>query len=91
MIVVSYDISDDKLRRKFSKFISKFGYRIQYSLFKIDNSPRILNNIALEIKGVFEKKFGQQDSVIIIKIPDTCEAIKFGYARNEDEELIIVG
>ena len=90
MVVVCYDISDDKLRRKFSKFISKFGYRIQYSIFKIDNSSRILNNIFLEIKGVFEKQFGQQDSVIVIKIPENCETQRFGYAKNEEEELIII-
>lgn len=45
MIVVSYDISDDKLRTKFSKYLSKFGHRLQYSVFEIDNSTRILNNI----------------------------------------------
>ena len=35
MIVVSYDISDDKLRTKFSKYLSRFGHRLQYSVFEI--------------------------------------------------------
>ncbi|MCQ4775514.1 CRISPR-associated endonuclease Cas2 [Lacrimispora saccharolytica] len=43
MIIVSYDISDDKLRAKFAKYLSRFGNRIQYSVFEIDNSPRIVN------------------------------------------------
>lgn len=30
MIIVSYDISDDKLRTNFAKYLSKFGHRIQY-------------------------------------------------------------
>lgn len=41
MIIVSYDISNDKRRTKFSKYLMKFGHRIQYSVFEIDNSDRI--------------------------------------------------
>lgn len=33
MVIVSYDIADDKKRRRFSKFLEQFGYRIQYSVF----------------------------------------------------------
>ena len=34
MIIISYDISDNKLRTKFAKYISKFGRRMQYSVFE---------------------------------------------------------
>lgn len=57
MVIVSYDISDDKLRTKFSKYLSKFGHRLQYSVFEIDNSNRILDNIVTDIKNRFEKCF----------------------------------
>ena len=50
MIIVSYDISDDKLRTNFAKYLSKFGHRIQYSVFEIDNSTRILDNIISDLK-----------------------------------------
>ena len=53
MVIVSYDISDDKLRTKFSKYLSKFGHRLQYSVFEIDNSNRILDNIVTDIKNRF--------------------------------------
>lgn len=56
MIVVSYDISDDKLRIKFSKYLSRFGHRLQYSVFEIDNSQRIIDNIVTDITNRFEKK-----------------------------------
>ena len=59
MVIVSYDISDDKLRTKFSKYLSKFGHRLQYSVFEIDNSNRILDNIVTDIKNRFEKCFTQ--------------------------------
>ncbi len=91
MVLVSYDISNDKLRTKFSKFLSKFGYRLQYSVFKIENSEHILTNIVQEIVNNYSKKFTQSDSVYIFKLSSSCEAIKYGYAKNEDEDVIIIG
>ena len=61
MIVVSYDISDDKLRIKFSKYLSRFGHRLQYSVFEIDNSQRIIDNIVTDITNRFEKNFTQEE------------------------------
>ena len=90
MIVVSYDISDDKLRTRFSKYLSKFGHRLQYSVFEIDNSPRIIDNIITDIKNKFEKKFTQQDSVIIFKMSSSCEIFRFGYAKNDEKFFFII-
>ena len=90
MIVVSYDISDDKLRTKFSKYLSKFGHRLQYSVFEIDNSKRIVDNIVTDIKNRFEKYFTQQDSVIIFKLSSSCEVLRFGYAKNDEKDFFII-
>jgi len=90
MLIVSYDITDDKLRNKFSNFLKKFGFRLQYSVFQVKNSTRILNNIAAEISTSFGKKFEQTDSVIIFQLSKQCKKICFGYAANDDDELIIV-
>ena len=90
MIVVSYDISDDKLRTKFSKYLSKFGHRLQYSVFEIDHSKRIVDNIVTDIKNRFEKCFTQQDSVIIFKLSSSCEVLRFGYAKNDEKDFFII-
>lgn len=90
MIVVSYDISDDKLRTKFSKYLSKFGHRLQYSVFEIDNRKRIVDNIVTDIKNRFEKCFTQQDSVIIFKLSSSCEVLRFGYAKNDEKDFFII-
>ena len=74
MLLVSYDISDDKLRTHFAKFLSKYGYRLQYSIFEITNSPKILENVKTEIENRFKKKFGQSDSVIIFQLSNSCKA-----------------
>lgn len=90
MVIISYDISNDKLRAKFSKYLSKFGRRLQFSVYKLENSDRILDNIVLEIENRFSKKFEQSDSVYIFKLSSSCKIIKYGYAKNEDEDIMII-
>lgn len=89
MFLIIYDIADDKLRSKFSKFLTKFGRRIQYSVFEILNSDRVLTNIRIEINAKFQKKFLQSDSVLVIKVPDNAIIDRFGYAKNEESDLLI--
>ena len=90
MLIVSYDISDDKLRSKFSRFLSKFGYRLQYSMFEIKNSKRILGIVEAEIRNRFEKRFGESDSIMILHLSKQCKVTKYGYAKNDDADLIII-
>lgn len=90
MVIVSYDISDDKLRTKFSKYLSRFGHRIQYSVFEIDNGKRIIDNIVNDLTNNFEKKFSQEDSVIIFKLSSSCEVLRYGYAKNEESDFFII-
>lgn len=90
MVIISYDISDDKLRTKFSKYLSRFGHRLQYSVFEIDNSTRVLNNIITDLKNKYERAFSQSDSVIIFKMSSSCEIIRYGYAKNDEKDFIII-
>ncbi len=90
MILISYDISDNKLRTKFSKFLMKYGNRLQFSVFEISNSKRILDNIMCEITNTFEKLFGQADSVIIIETSEKSKITRFGFAKNEENDIIVV-
>ena len=90
MVVVSYDISNDKLRNKFAKYISRFGNRLQYYLFEIDKSENIVNNIINDLKNKYEKSFSQEDSVIIFKLSSSCEVLRFGYAKNDEKDFIII-
>lgn len=91
MILLSYDISNDKVRTKFAKFLNRFGRRIQYSVYEIRNSQRVLQNVLSEIELKYKKHFTGADSVVIFQI---CEADKkkvrrYGYAKNEESEVVI--
>lgn len=90
MIIVSYDISSDKLRTHFSKFLSKFGRRLQYSVFEIENSEKILRNIEAEIDNHYKKRFTQEDSVIIFVLSSSCKITRYGYAKNEESDLKLI-
>lgn len=90
MILVAYDIADDKLRSKFAKYLSKHGYRLQYSIFQIKNSKRVLALVSSEIKNNFEKKFTQTDSIMIFNLSENCKITKYGYAKNDDDTLIVI-
>jgi CRISPR-associated protein Cas2 len=90
MLIVSYDIKDDRLRTRFSKFLEKFGYRLQYSVFQLRNSKKILDNILTEVERGFANDFDQSDSVIIFQLSKQCKKTSFGYAKNDEETLIFV-
>lgn len=90
MLLVSYDIRNNKLRTRFSKYLSKFGGRMQYSVFEIRNSERLLEIIQLGIRNDFEKHFDQGDSILIFQMSKNCKITRYGYAKNEEEDLLII-
>jgi CRISPR-associated protein Cas2 len=75
---------------EFSKFLLKYGFRLQYSVFQIRNSKRILALISSEIKNRFGKRFAQTDSVIILELSESCKVSRYGYAKNDEKELIVI-
>jgi CRISPR-associated protein Cas2 len=88
MLVVSYDISDNKLRAKFAKtLIKQGGIRLQYSVFELNNTKRVLNNLIVRIDDFYSKKFGGGDSVFIFET-DERKAIKYGNAIHRDQDLL---
>jgi CRISPR-associated protein Cas2 len=89
MLLISYDITSNKTRTSFSKYLSKFGHRLQYSLFEIDNSKRILNLIQIEIKTNYSKRFEESDSIMIFQMSSSCVITKYGYAKHQDEDMVL--
>ncbi len=90
MLLVSYDFANDKTRTKFSKFLEKYGRRVQYSVFELRNSPRVLENILTEIDKKFKLKFENTDSIIIIPITsaDRKKVIRYGYAKHDESDVV---
>lgn len=88
MLLVSYDIRDDKLRTAFSKMLQRCGaIRLQFSVYEVNNTKRILDIIKLEIEHTFKRKFPGEDSVIIFEF-DSHNIIKYGNAIHRDQDIV---
>lgn len=60
MIIISYDISDDKMRTNFSKMLKKHGaIRLQFSVYEAVNTKRIIENLVAKIESYSkQREFG---------------------------------
>ena len=87
MKIVSYDISDNKMRTRFSKMLTKYGaIKLQYSVYEVVNTKRIMDNLLLKIEA-FSKHFDMDDSVIVFDV-DADKLIKYGNAIHRDQPVI---
>lgn len=88
MFVISYDIQDNKLRTRFSKMLTKNGaVRLQYSVYEVNNTERMLNNLKILIEEHYGKKFGGSDSVIIFDA-SAIRLKKYGNAIHRDQDIL---
>jgi CRISPR-associated protein Cas2 len=67
--------------------IKQGGIRLQYSVYEVNNSKRVLDNLIVRIENYYSKKFGGGDSVFIFET-DENKAIKYGNAIHHDQDLI---
>ena len=88
MIIVSYDICDDKLRGRFAKMLSKNGaIRLQYSVYEVNNTSRVIDNIRTQIEQKYSKLFTGADSVVIFEVGSN-KITKFGNAIHRDTDIV---
>lgn len=87
MIIVSYDISNDKMRTNFSKMLKSNGaIRLQYSVYEVVNTKRIMDNLVTKIEA-YAKHFTADDSVMIFQV--NSESIKkYGNAIHRDKPIV---
>ncbi len=87
MMIISYDISDDKMRANFSKMLKSNGaIRLQFSVYEVRNTKRIVDNIMAKIEA-YAKHFTADDSVILFDI-DADKLKKYGNAIHRDQNVV---
>lgn len=87
MLVISYDLSNDKLRTKFSKMLTRSGaIRLQFSVYEINNTNRVLENLMLNI-DLFSKQIDGADSVIVFDVSGV-KLKKYGNAIHRDTDIV---
>lgn len=74
-VVVSYDISDDKRRRKVAEIMEGYGYRVQYSVFECDLSKNQMTEMRQALRPYVKSR--EMDSIRFYPLPaDAVELIQ---------------
>lgn len=88
MLIISYDIQDNKLRTRFSKMLMKNGaIRLQMSVYEFNNTQRLMDNIRTKINSTFKKLFSGADSVMIFEVNNE-KIEKYGNAIHRDKDIV---
>ena len=93
LVLVSYDIVDDKMRTKLAKRLLNFGRRVQYSVFECDLNKK---QIGLLQKAVARYVDRETDSLRIYSLCESCQenlislGVKKGWDQEDQGALVIV-
>ena len=69
LVVISYDIEDDKTRTKLAHKLKDFGMRVQYSVFEADITEKELDKLN---KMLAKVKLVKNDSVRLYQFCESC-------------------
>lgn len=85
LTVISYDIVEDRTRKRFSNFLLDYAHRVQYSVFECRQGADVIGKIRQQAENEIDHK---TDSVIFYQICKGCapkrKAIGLDAGRSED-------
>lgn len=85
LVVVIYDIADDKRRGKLSKFLESYGHRVQKSVFELLIERSKINKIRTQI----DKIVRETDLVKMYVLKGVDETFIWGNMKKIEEEDVI--
>lgn len=90
LVMISYDVVDDKKRLKLMKFLKDYGDRVQKSVFECNLSQETYERIKSEIDKMINRR---KDRVRYYRICKGCtERVEIsGWGEvAEDEEFVVI-
>jgi CRISPR-associated protein Cas2 len=69
LIIVSYDLENDRTRNALAHLLKDFGPRVQKSVFESDVQPKELERLCAKLAKV---KLGKQDSIRLYHLCEAC-------------------
>ena len=84
-VVISYDISDDRTRRRVANVLADYGKRVQYSVFECRIDAKTLDKIIALLKPFAEGN----DSIRVYQICENClkKAVLLGSGELTEEPM----
>ena len=61
--------------------------RLQLSVYEVNNTSRVIDNIIVKTENVFSKQFSGADSVVVFDIGNT-KMKKYGNAIHRDQDVV---
>ncbi len=86
LILVIYDIVDNKRRRKMVKFLEKYGLRVQKSAFEMILDSKKYDRLI----GGIPKLIEPEDNVRVYRLKISGEVLCFGSEEPINQEVIII-
>lgn len=75
------------MRSRFARMLTKHGaIRLQYSVYEIVNTQRVVDNLLIKIEG-YAKHFTAADSVIVFDV-SSDKLKKYGNAIHRDKDVV---
>ncbi|MCR5608718.1 MAG: CRISPR-associated endonuclease Cas2, partial [Lachnospiraceae bacterium] len=71
MYIVSYDISDNKVRNKIAKELKNYGVRVQYSVFECDINEKLYLELYKKMLNLVSDK--DNESIRIYNVCENCK------------------
>jgi len=79
--LITYDIEDNKRRKKISDLLEGYGKRVNYSVFEFYLTKKELGEIIMEAKKILNKK---ADSFRVYRICESCTQKSFELCKKSD-------
>lgn len=90
MLIVSYDIKNDKIRNRFSKLLQKQGaIRLQLSVYEVVNTQRVFDNLSILIEDFATHYLTGADSVVVFDV-NSIKLKKYGNAIHRDQDIVFL-
>lgn len=69
LILISYDLEDDRGRTRLAKLLQDFGPRVQKSVFEADVQPKELERLCAKLAKI---QLGKEDSIRLYQLCESC-------------------
>lgn len=86
LVLIIYDIIDNKKRTHFSKLMEGYGNRVQKSAFEAKLTSKQYDKLL----SVIPKYCDESDSIRVYKLTSKCQVTCWGYTDITDEDEIIL-
>jgi len=90
LIVVSYDVTDDRRRTRLAHALEDFGVRVQYSVFECRLEPAQIERLSARVVKLIDQ---EKDSVRLYRLCQECagKVVIHGWGKvTQDPEMYVL-